>query len=408
MSVLFTEKSIGSLKLSNRMIRAASHEGLADERGRPTDRQFRFYEGFVKGGIGCIITGYAGILQSGKSALNHMTMIDAEELIPAHRELTRKIHAAGGKIILQIAHCGRQTWSGDTGAYLVAPSAVQCNFYREIPNAITEQEIQTVIAAFGKSAGFAREAGYDGVEVHGAHGYLLSTFLSKHANKRTDQWGGSYENRFRIVKETLIQVRKTVGRDFPVLIKLNTWEKAKQGIKPEECVQFAKRVEESGCCDAIELSCGTNEGGFTMARGKFPAGAILDNMRPYSEFNRFMKFTVRNIFAPVAKIFQPKFVEGYNLETASRVKQAVSLPIITVGGMRSKSVMEQAIDAGKTDFVSMARPLILEPDLPHKFKTGTSEKALCDNCNDCVVSVDTQPIQCFNRKLIQQMGKQKY
>ena len=401
MSPLFTTKNIGTMTLPNRMIRAASHEGLADERGRPTERQFRFYEGFVKGGIGCIITGYAGILQSGQSALKHMTMIDDEALIPAHRELTRKIHAAGGKIILQIAHCGRQTWSGDTGFPLVAPSAVACRFYREIPNAITEDEIHEVIAAFGTAAGHAQAAGYDGVEVHGAHGYLLSTFLSKNANKRTDQWGGSDENRFRIVKETLKQVRSVVGRDFPVLIKLNTWEKAKRGIKPAECVRYAKLVEETGCCDAIELSCGTNAGGFTMARGKFPVGAILDHMRPYCEFNPWMKRTVKNLLAPVAKHFQPKFEEGYNLETASQVKLAVSLPVITVGGMRSKYFMEQAITTGKTDFISMARPLILEPDLPNKFKSGASGKARCDNCNDCVVSVDTQPIQCFNRHLKQ-------
>ncbi len=395
MSVLFKPGQIGTLKLANRLIRTASHEGLADERGRPGLEQYEFYRGFVEGGIGLVITGYAGIVQEGRSALYHMTMIDSDILVRSHRALTDRIHDLGGKIVLQIAHCGRQTWSKVTGRRLKAPSAIPCGFYKERPDKMTEPEILNVVDDFARAATRAREAGYDGVQVHGAHGYLLSTFLSRHSNKRKDRWGGSRENRFRIVGETLQAVRKTVGKDYPILIKLNTYEKARDGIKREDCVTFARMVEETGCCDAIELSCGTNEGGFIMARGKFPTFALFEYMRPYCEYPGVIKFLMKTLFIPFVKLFQPGFAEGYNLETAAAVKQAVSLPIITVGGMRSKASMEKAIETGQTDFCSMARPLIMEPDLPNKFKFGISETAQCDNCNDCVVACDTQPIKCY-------------
>jgi 2,4-dienoyl-CoA reductase-like NADH-dependent reductase (Old Yellow Enzyme family) len=379
------------------MIRTASHEGLADERGRPTDAQFEFYKGFVEGGIGLVITGYAGIMQSGKSALFHMTMIDSDELIPAHRRLVDHIHQMGGRIVLQIAHCGRQTWSRDTGEPLWAPSAIPCGFYKELPRAMTEEDIQTVIEHFARAALRAQEAGYDGVQIHGAHGYLLSTFLSRHANKRQDRWGGSSENRFRIVGETLKAVRRAVGGDYPMLLKLNTYERARLGTKPEDCLQYAQMVEKTGCCDAIELSSGTTEDGFVMARGQLPTTAIFQYLRPYREYHPAVKCLLKTFVIPFMKLKQPPFSEGYNLETAAQVKQALSLPVITVGGMRSKGFMESALESHQTDFVSMARPLILEPDLANKFKAGTSERALCDNCNACVVASDARPIQCYKK-----------
>ena len=401
MSVLFSNSNIGNMKLPNRIIRAASHEGLADRLGRPTDKQFEFYRGFVEGGVALVITGYAGITQAGRSALFHQTMIDDDELISSHKKLTSRIHGIGGRIVLQIAHCGRQTWSSETGKPLQAPSPIKCGFYGETPKEMSEEEIIGVIEDFEKAAVYARESGYDGVEIHAAHGYLLSTFLSRHSNKRKDRWGGSAENRYRIVGEVLKAVRKAVGDDFPLLIKVNAYERARLGTKPDDCVDFAKRIEMSGCCNAIEVSCGTNEGGFIMARGNFPTDGIIKYMRPYCHFNPSLKFITKYLVAPVTKFRQPSFSEGYNLETAAKVKKAVSLPVITLGGMRSKKFMEESIENNKTDFISMARPLILEPDLPNKFKAGISKEALCDNCNDCVVASDSRPIQCYKKKVFQ-------
>ncbi len=400
MAALFTPGAIGSLQLANRMIRTASHEGLADDRGRPTNEQFQFYRGFVEGGIGLVITGYAGISRAGKSALYHMTMLDSDEMVPSHKVLVDRLHAIGGRIVLQICHCGRQSWSRETGSPLQAPSAIPCGFYCEMPQAMTEDQILATIDDFARAARRAREAGYDGVQIHGAHGYLLSTFLSRHANTRNDQWGGSRENRFRIVGETLKAVRHAVGSDYPLLIKLNTYERPAMGTKPDDCVQFCTMVEQTGCCDAIELSCGANEDGFVMARGGFPTDAIFRYLRPYRTYHPLVKLLMRRFAIPFLKLWQPAFQEGYNLETATRVKRAVSLPVITVGGMRSRHFMDQAIEKNMTDFVSMARPLILEPDLPRKFQAEVSDVALCDNCNQCVVAADAVGIRCHNDDLL--------
>jgi len=392
---LFSPGMIGGMELKNRMIRSASHEGLADRRGTPTDGQYQFYRSFVEGGIGLVITGYAGIMQNGKSSLHHMTMIDDDELIPAHRAMVGKIHDLGGRIVCQIAHCGRQTLSEATGeGALVAPSSIPDGFFKEVPRELTETEIKEIIGRFAAAAGRVRKAGYDGVQVHGAHGYLLSTFLSRHSNKRKDRWGGSAENRFRIVGETLKAVREEVGKDFPVLIKLNSFDRAHDGIKPADCVEFARMAEKTGCCDAVEVSAGSNEDSFYMARGAFPTEGILKYLRPYCKMGRITKGLIRYLAAPILRLMQPPFEEGYNLETAGKVKNAVSLPVITVGGMRSRAFMDSAIRDGRTDFVSLARPLLLEPDLANKFLRNESAKAKCDNCNICFVASDTAPIRC--------------
>ncbi|MBU1055080.1 MAG: NADH:flavin oxidoreductase [Proteobacteria bacterium] len=401
MSELFSQKMIGKLKLNNRIIRTASHEGLADRRGAPTEEQFNFYRAFVEGGIGMIITGYAGIMQNGKSSLYHMTMIDDDELIPAHQKMVEKLHNLGGKIVCQIAHCGRQTLSEATGeCALLAPSSIPNTFFKEVPRELSQKEIIEIISRFASAAKRVQKAGYDGVQIHGAHGYLLSTFLTRRSNKRKDKWGGSKENRFRIVAKTLKAVREEVGKDYPVLIKLNSFERWHDGIKPAECVEYARMVEKTGCCDAIEISAGSDEDSFYMARGYFPTEGILKYLRPYCKLGKIAKGFIRYVIAPFNKLIQPPFKEGYNLETAARVKQAVSLPVITVGGMRSKAFMESAIREGKTDFVSLARPLLLEPDLANKFMKNESESAKCDNCNICFVATDTAPIQCHKDEFV--------
>lgn len=401
MSELFSQGIIGQLELENRMIRTASHEGLADRHGAPTQEQYHFYRAFVEGGIGLIITGYAGIMQNGKSSLYHMTMIDNDELIPTHREMVEKIHGIAGKIVCQIAHCGRQTLSEATGeAVLLAPSSIPNRFFKEVPRELTQKEIKDIIGQFAAAAKRVRKAGYDGVQIHGAHGYLLSTFLSRRSNKRKDRWGGSAENRFRIIAETLKAVREEVGKNFPVLIKLNSFERGKDGIKPAECVDFARMVEKTGCCDAVEISAGSNEDSFYMARGSFPTEGILKYLRPYCKMGKIGKGFIRHVVAPINSYLKPPFKEGYNLETAAKVKQAISLPVIAVGGMRSKAFMESAVREGKTDFVSLARPLILEPDLANKFMKNESESAKCDNCNICFVATDTAPIRCHKDEFI--------
>lgn len=396
--LLFTPGAIGRLELPNRLIRSATHEGMADEAGRPTEAQAALYEELARGGVGLIITGYVGVHASGKSALHRMAMIDSDALVPAHRRLVERVHAAGGRIALQLAHCGRQTWSGVTGQPLLAPSAVACSVTRERPRAMSEADIAMVVQAFDEAARRAREAGYDAVQVHAAHGYLLSSFLSRRTNRRRDAYGGTPEKRFRVVAEVLRAVRDAVGPEIPVLIKLNTLERARAGIRPAECVRYAEMVEATGCCDAIELSGGTNEEAFVMSRGDFPAATILRSLQPYCDYPPAVKAILRRVAFPAIRRLQPPFSEGYNLQTAAAVKAAVGLPVITVGGMRSGRFIEDAIASGKTDFVSLARPLVREPNLPARLREDPAAIALCRSCNLCLVRAGAGPLRCYQRK----------
>ncbi|MEW6369245.1 MAG: hypothetical protein AB1714_31885 [Acidobacteriota bacterium] len=230
------------------------------------------------------------------------------------------------------------------------------------------------------------------------------SFLARWSKPGADPWGGDLSNRFRIGAEVLRAVRHAVGPGYPVLTKLNTEERVSGGITPDECVETARLVEQTGCCDAIELSCGTTEGGMVMTRGRFPADAMFRYLRPFCHMSPPYRRVTRRIVMPIASRLQPRFREGYNLATAARVKRSIKLPVITVGGMRERAFMDAAIDKGDTDFCSMARPLILEPDFANKFRTGRRDRARCDNCNACVVATDTQSIRCHNRRLIEQLG----
>lgn len=217
----FESAELCGVKLNSRIIRSATHEGMADENGKPDEQLIKTYEKYARGGAGLIITGYMAVTQQGKCPLYNMTKLDSDELIPAWKEVTDRVHAAGAPIFAQIAHCGRQTRKKVTGMKTVAPSAIRDFLYWEtVPHKLREKEIYKIVEQFAEAALRAKKAGFDGVQIHCAHGYLLSEFLSPHTNHRKDKWGGSTENRFRIVDEVIKAVRAKVG-DFPVIVKMN-------------------------------------------------------------------------------------------------------------------------------------------------------------------------------------------
>lgn len=392
----FEPAQLNGLDLSCRIIRSATHEGMADDRGRPTEELIRCYERLARGGVGLIIAGYSGISQQGKCPLHNMTMLDSDELIPAWRELTDRVHAAGGKIFAQVAHSGRQTRKKITGMRPAAPSALRDFLYWDnVPHRLTEREIHRVTDDFAAAMLRAKAAGFDGVQLHCAHGYLLSGFLSPHMNHRRDKWGGSTENRFRIVGEIMQKARPMLG-DFPIIVKINCFEKAHDGIKPEEAVKIAKLMENAGF-DAIEVSCALAAEGFGMSRGGFPYKIMcVDNYR----FEH-----IPPIFYPVVKPFMwalmhsPEPTVMYNVDAAAMIKQAVSVPVAVVGGIHTVNDINSVIDSGKADFVSISRPLILEPDLVNKFKSGTQSAARCICCNYCLIGAEQRPLRCYYGKL---------
>ena len=396
-SAVFEPANISGITLQNRLIRSATHESMADEHGAPTEALEKLYVKLAKGGAGAIITGYAGVQQDGKSSLSNMLMIDSDELIPAHRKLTEKVHEYGVPVILQIAHCGRQTRSAVTGQPTVAPSARKdFIFNEETPHELDEREIETIIDNFVAATTRAKRAGFDGVQLHLAHGYLLAQFLSNHTNRRNDQWGGSTANKFTIVSEIMRRIRKTLG-SYPVLAKINAYDSRPGGMRTEEAVEIARLLESSGC-DAIEVSSGVVEEGLTIMRGPSPPVEAL-----FTSSFRFS--TIPALLKPVAAPFiqfamrSPKPLRSYNLDAAISIKQAISIPVITVGGIHTLEDISAALENGSMDYVSMSRPFIIEPDIVRKFREGQQTRSRCIMCNYCALMIEVDVVRCYYGKL---------
>ncbi len=394
---VFENVSLAGIQLKNRIIRSATHEGMADENGLPTENLKKLYIRLAKGEVGAIITGYAGIQADGKSSLFSMSMIDSDDIIPAYRELTDAVHAYGTPIILQIAHSGRQTRSKTTGLPTVAPSAIRDAFYSEdMPKELSEDEINRIIDSFVSAINRAKEAGFDGVQLHLAHGYLLSEFLSSHANRRKDRWGGSTENKYRIISEIFKRAREQVG-DYPILVKMNAHDGRKNGMKIEEALRIARLLEKSGCA-AIEVSCGVFEDGlYTMRGEKLPADAAM----AYTFKYKSLPGPVKAIAKPVLKAFmkQPKPLVNYNLDAAIQIKTDVNIPVIVVGGINNIDDINNIIQNNNLDFVSMSRPFIIEPGIVSRFIQGTQTKSKCIMCNYCAIIGEERPLKCYYGKL---------
>ncbi|MBC8393667.1 MAG: NADH:flavin oxidoreductase, partial [Deltaproteobacteria bacterium] len=375
MSVLFEKTKIKGMKLNNRLVRSATHESMADDEGFPTDHLFKLYERLAKGGIGLIITGNTYVSRDGKD--KSMLGIDTDEHISKYRELVNHVHQNGTKIAIQLNHCGRQTTKEMTGTQPIAPSAVKDKSLSVMPREMTEADIERIIEAFVQTARRATESGFDALQLHGAHGYLINQFLCPHTNRRQDKWGGSIENRMRFVTEIYERIHKNVGDDYPILIKISAYDYMKNGLKPEESIVMAKEMAEMGF-DGIEVSCGIGEDGGSALRGDIPFDVILDEweMKPIP------------------------FVQGYNRESAKNIKSKVSVPIFAVGGMIDPTFMEETIQSGGADYISLCRALITDPNFPKKIRAGSREPSRCIHCNLCLYYLPTRSVRCYQGKRV--------
>ncbi|MBR6785365.1 MAG: NADH:flavin oxidoreductase [Clostridia bacterium] len=377
--MLFKETTVSGIPVKNRIMRSATHDGLADENGAPSDRLIKKYEHLAKNEIGCIITGYAAVSKNGVSPYPRMMKIFDDGVIEKYKELTDAVHKNGSPVILQIAHCGRQTSSKAIGLQKVAPSNVLHTFYPDKAKKLTESEIYGIIDDFVSASVRAEKAGFDGVQLHGGHGYLLHDFLSPYGNRRKDNWGGSLENRCRIVELIIKGIKEKTN--LPVWIKLSAEDNRKGGMNIETSVEICKILEAAGC-DAIEVSCGTVQDGMnTMRSDLMPMDAVFKYREPCASFPKFLNkiaLPAANLINPLIK--QPKPLENFNVENAAIIKKSVSIPVIVVGGIHKVSDMENILSQNKADFVSMCRPFICEPDLAKKLAGGQQE-AKCIMCN---------------------------
>jgi 2,4-dienoyl-CoA reductase-like NADH-dependent reductase (Old Yellow Enzyme family) len=396
-NIVFEPITIAGIQFKNHIIRAATHEGMANEIGQPTEQLKDLYVRLAKGGVGGIITGYAGIMQQGKSDNFNMLMMDKDELVDSYKNLVDEVHKYGVPIILQLAHTGRQTSSLATGMTPLAPSPIKDKIYnKELPLEATDADIEEIIGHFVSAARRSESAGFDGIQIHAAHGYLLSSFLSSYSNRRTDKWGGILENRYRIVGEIIKRIKENIP-GYPVLVKLNAYDNRKNGMRIEESVEIAKMLQKSGC-GAIEVSCGVMEDGLNMSRSpKVPIDALLKFNPKFRNKHTWIK----NMARPFIKFVFPalKPIKNYNVAAAERIKNAVSIPVTAIGGIRSKDDIIDIIESGKVDMVSMCRPFIIEPNIVKKFEDGKQDDSRCIDCNYCLMAAQVKPLKCYYGKI---------
>ncbi|MEW6110685.1 MAG: NADH:flavin oxidoreductase [Thermodesulfobacteriota bacterium] len=348
---LFDKTWIKSLELANRSVRSATWSGVADERGNVTDLAIDFYSELGRGGIGLIVTGYQFVMTNGQQLVYMMGNYEDGQ-VEGLRRLAAAIHEQGGKVVPQIVHCG--TRANPTffreGDELWGPSAIPDPASGNTPHEVTQEEITRLVEAYAAAARRAKEAGFDGVQLHGAHAYGINQFISGAWNQRGDAYGGSVKKRYRFLGEVLEAVRGAVDEDFPVMIKLNALDFLDRGLVPEEAVEIARWLAEDGI-DAIEVSAGSA----ATRGGKSPSRT---------------------------KIMKEED-EAYLADLAALIKGAVKVPVIAVGGIRSPKKINALLADGKADYVALSRPFIREPHLINRWKSGDTSKATCISCNGC-------------------------
>lgn len=357
---LISPGRIGKMTVRNRMVMPPMGTNYAADNGFVTERLVRYYEARAEGGTGLIIVEVAAVAPEGK-AVSHQVGLWADKFIPGLRYLAESIKKHGARAAIQLHHAGRQTTVRTTGHQPVAPSEIPCPVCRDMPRALNLDEIKGLVEAFGHAARRAREAGFDAVEIHGTHGYLINQFLSPYSNRRTDDYGGSPEGRRRFALEVYDAVRRAVGADYPVLFRMNADEHVEGGITPEEGRDFAKRLEQAGV-DALHVSGGVY-------------GSPL---------------------AIIPTMYDPPLpLAGY----AADIKAEVAVPVIAVGKIHDPEIGERLITEGETDFVSLGRALITDSHFAKKIELNQVRNIRkCIECNQlCVDSllVYDQPVSCI-------------
>jgi len=361
MSILFQPLSINNLSLHNRFVRSATWEGLATDSGLVTPKLISTMTELADGGLGLIITGHAFVSPEGQAGPWQLGVY-SDECLSGLQQMAQAVHDHGGRIVMQLAHAGNFTSEKLTGS----PPLVVSDFegLADSPRReATRDDIQELVQAFAQAAERARQAGFDGIQIHSAHGYLLSQFLSPAFNRRADDYGGSLENRSRIHREILAAVRDRLGPDFPILIKINCRDFADNGLRLEDSVQVGQMLADQGL-DGVEVS-----GGLLTGKKLSPSRPGIDS----------------------------KDREAYFREEAREFSSHLNIPVILVGGLRSFDLAEELVQQGVADALSMSRPLIREPHLIARWKDGDRAPAACVSDNLCFrPAMKGQGISCVS------------
>ncbi|NQZ97555.1 MAG: NADH:flavin oxidoreductase [Myxococcales bacterium] len=371
---IFAEAQLGSVTLRNRIIKAATFEGMTSEHV-VSDALIDFHTRMARGGVGMTTIAYCAVSPEGCGAPNEMIL--GRDAIPGLQRIADAVHAEGAAISAQIGHAGAV--ASTTGARGRSPSRIFSPLAMRRTNPLDRGDIERITREFADAARVALEGGLDAIELHLGHGYLLSEFLSPGLNRRDDEYGGSLENRARFPRAVVRGVRDAVGTRLAVIAKLNMDDGVPGGLWVEESVRFARMLESDGALDAIELTGGSSlQNPMYLFRGEAPLREMAESMPSAVKWGLrlFGRFFFRTY----------PFEEAYFLPYARQFREALSMPLILLGGINDLETLELAMEEG-FEFAAMGRALLREPDLPLRYQNGSATRSLCIHCNKCIPTI---------------------
>jgi 2,4-dienoyl-CoA reductase-like NADH-dependent reductase (Old Yellow Enzyme family) len=379
----FSPGRIGDLELRNRIIKAGCFEGMCQE-GSCSDRLIDYHVAVARGGAAMTTVAYCSVAQEGRAYGHELWM--RQEILPDMKRLTGAVHREGAAISIQLGHCGYFASKADTGYQPLGPSKKFNLFRLSFPRVMTEADINDVVDRFIEASVMARSAGFDAVEIHSGHGYLLSQFLSPYSNKRKDRFGGSLENRLRFPAAVIRELRAALGPGFPILVKMNMTDGIRGGLELDDAVAIAKRYQEEGA-SALVPSCGfTSKTPLMMLRGNVPTMDMVAVQKDW------LKKIGLFLFGKIL-VQQYEYKDLFLMQDALKIKEAVDIPVILIGGVCSLDNVEAALRAG-FHFVEIGRAIIKDPDIVNKWQREESRASDCDHCNRCIAEMDRGGLNC--------------
>lgn len=386
-SKLFTEASIGPITLRNRTIRSAAFESMCPGNA-PSQQLLDYHRSVAAGGVGMTTVAYAAVAQSGLSFDRQLWM--RKEIVPGLRKLTDSVHKEGAAASIQLGHCGNMSHKKICGETPVGASSGFNLYSPTFVRGLRKDELRVMAKAYGNAVRLARESGFDAVEIHAGHGYLISQFLSPYTNHRKDEYGGSLDNRMRFMDEVMAEVMKAAGNDMAVLVKVNMRDGFKGGMDIEDSLQVAHRLVNDGA-QALVLSGGfVSKAPMYVMRGAMPIKAMTHYMDCW-----WLKWGVR--MAGHLMIPTVPFKEAYFLDDAMLFRKEIkNIPLVYVGGLISREKIEDVLDKG-FEFVQMGRALLNEPGFVNRMKLDVNARCTCKHSNYCIARMYSIDMACHQR-----------